>query len=130
MPRGGADMLAWANRMVVARRRRYAYFGDRLFADPAWDILLELFLAELEHRAVPVTDLCSASNVPDTTILRWIRRLEIEGTIVRARDPVDKRRVLVQLSEAGCEAMQHYFEEQMRASEEGCFADAALGLIA
>lgn len=123
-------MLAWASRMAVARRRRYAYFGDRLFADPAWDILLELFLAELEHRAVPVTDLCGASNVPDTTILRWIRRLEIGGTIVRARDPVDKRRVFVRLSQTGCETMQRYVEEQMRALADGSFAEATLSLMA
>jgi DNA-binding MarR family transcriptional regulator len=113
----GLDLLAFTRRMIAERYRRYQYFSAHLFSDPAWDILLELFIAEIEMRQVPVTNLCFTSNVPDTTVLRWIRLMEQDGLLIRRKDKVDKRRVLVQLNRQAADAMRAYMEEQMRAAE-------------
>ncbi len=115
--RDDAALLAHARRMITERARRLQYFDGHLFADPAWDIMLELFVAEIERREVPVTNLCFTSNVPDTTVLRWIKTLEAEGLVVRAKDHVDKRRVLVQLAPSARDAMRHYVEEQLCSAE-------------
>ena len=64
---------------IRARRLRDQFFGDGLFADPAWDILLDLTAARIERRPVAVSSLCIAAAVPATTALRWIKHLTAEG---------------------------------------------------
>lgn len=113
---GGSDLLVFAQAMIAERARRYQFFNGHLFSDPAWDILLELFVAELEMREVPVTNLCLTSNVPDTTVLRWIKTLSFEGLVLRRKDKIDKRRVLVQLTRPAYEAMLTYVQEQIGAT--------------
>lgn len=121
------DMLAFARRMIAERYRRFQFFDGHLFSDPAWDIMLELFVAEIEVREVPVTNLCFTSNVPDTTVLRWIKTLCYEGLVVRHKDKVDKRRVLVQLTRPASDSMRRYMEEQMAAAEKMMAGQAETG---
>ncbi|WP_156029809.1 winged helix DNA-binding protein [Sphingomonas sp. URHD0057] len=90
---------------------RSEFFGAELFADPAWDMLLELYALACETRRVSVSKLSLAAGVPTTTALRWIEKLEAEGLVVRANDPLDARRVWVALSNAGHSAMQAFVEE-------------------
>lgn len=99
-------------RMIQSRADRPRFVPSYLFADPAWDILLGLYYAELVQRRVSVSGLCIASNVPATTALRWIKTLENEGLISRARDPLDTRRYFMALTEAGLSAMDGYFTSQ------------------
>lgn len=88
--------LKWIMKM---RYRRGRQFGAELFADPAWDILLDLTLARLEGRRTPVSSLCIASNVPTTTALRWIKVMQDKGMIERKADPLDSRRSFVDICE-------------------------------
>ena len=95
--------------IIRARRLREQTFDADLFADPAWDMLLDLMLARLEGRPVAVSSLCIAATVPPTTALRWIKRLTEEGYFVRTADPRDGRRVFIDLGDAAVEAMLRYF---------------------
>jgi predicted transcriptional regulator len=91
-----------AERLLRQRRQREAFFGKHLFADPCWDMLLDLYVARKKRlRPVSVSSLCIASAVPATTALRWIDTLVQEGLVVRQPDPRDKRRVLVSLTDEG-----------------------------
>lgn len=92
--------------LLRARRGRCVYFDSGLFADPAWDMMLDLLAARLERRAVSVSSLCLASGVAQTTALRWIGLLVSRGLIVRRRDCSDGRRVLVTLSEGAATRMR------------------------
>ena len=94
--------------MIRARRLRDQYFSGELFADPAWDMLLDLLLARMEKRTVAVSSLCIAAAVPPTTALRWIKRLTEEGIFVRTADPRDGRRVFIDLADEAAEAMATY----------------------
>ncbi len=85
--------------IVRARRLRDEYLGSGLFADPAWDMLLDLFAARLEGRQVSVSSLCVAAAVPPTTALRWISVLETKGIILREADRRDGRRILLRVSD-------------------------------
>lgn len=85
--------------MIRARRLRDQFFPPDIFADPAWDILLDLMAARLEERDVAVSSLCIAAAVPPTTALRWIGMMTESGMLVRAADPADRRRVFIRLSE-------------------------------
>ena len=50
-------------RIIRQRRMRDEYFGSDMFADPAWDILLDLYAAKLERHRVSVSSLCIAAAV-------------------------------------------------------------------
>lgn len=99
-------------RALIARRQaRAKFFEGELFADPAWDMLLDLTAAEGERQRVSVTSLCIAAMVPATTALRWIKQLVECDVFERKSDPSDKRRAFIALSDQSREAMARYFAE-------------------
>lgn len=96
-----------AEQFIRLRRRRDAIFGKTLFADPAWDMLLDLFLArERGLRPISTSSLCIASGVPATTALRWIDLLVRQGLLSRHADPKDRRRVFIRLTDMAWHKMQ------------------------
>ncbi len=97
--------------VIRARRLRSRYFPEELFADPAWDIMLDLLHAELMQTRVSVSSLCMASAVPATTALRWISSMVQQGLILRHGDPRDRRRVFVELAPDVSLALRQYFAE-------------------
>lgn len=103
---GGVAVVELARRMVELRRRRDASLGAELFSEPAWNILLHLFLAGAEGRIVSVSAACEGAAAPQTTALRRLRQLEEAGLIVRAGDPADARRAYVRLSALACRKMR------------------------
>jgi hypothetical protein len=98
-------------RIIKNRQLRSRFFDAQLFADPAWDMLLDLTAATALNRRVSVTSLCIASGVPPTTALRWIGILVEQGLFERVSDTSDRRRAFVQLSDRGTSAMARYFTE-------------------
>lgn len=98
-----------------ARRLRDGFFGEGLFEEPAWDMLLDLFAAELEGARVSVSSLCIAAAVAPTTALRWIVRMTDEGLFERRPDPRDRRRAFMALSPRGAAAMRGYVAALTRA---------------
>ncbi|WP_257544991.1 MarR family winged helix-turn-helix transcriptional regulator [Sphingopyxis sp. DBS4] len=97
-------------RMLRQRRMREQYFPADLFADPAWDMLLDLYAARLERQPVSVSSLCIAAAVPATTALRWIKTMTDAGLFLREADPFDGRRIFIALSEGAADAMARYCE--------------------
>ena len=97
--------------VIRARRVRARFFSEDLFADPAWDMLLDLLAAEIAQHRVPVSSLCIAAAVPPTTALRWIKTLTDAGLFMRRADPHDGRRVFVELSPGASTSIRHYFAE-------------------
>jgi DNA-binding MarR family transcriptional regulator len=100
--------------VIRARRLRSRFFDEELFADPAWDMLLDLLQAEIAQLRVPVSSLCIAAAVPATTALRWIKTMTEQGLFVRRADPHDGRRVFVELAPAASNAMRRYFSEVIK----------------
>lgn len=97
--------------VIRARRLRSRFFEKELFADPAWDMLLDLLQAEIAQLRVPVSSLCIAADVPATTALRWLKAMTDKGIFLRRADPHDGRRVFVELSPGASGAMRRYFAE-------------------
>lgn len=91
---------ALVRRLIRLRRDRDRHFPAEIFADPAWDMLLDLTAARMEGVDVPVSSLCVAAAVPTTTALRWIRTLSEAGMLQRRIDTSDARRSFVTLSDA------------------------------
>lgn len=112
-PVGGEDALPVSPEVVTsvirARRLRARYFDEALFADPAWDIMLELLHAEIIHQRVSVSTLCSAAAVPATTALRWVKTMVQKGLLFREDDTHDARRVFIELAPETSTALRRYF---------------------
>ncbi len=87
------------------------FFSEELFADPAWEMLLDLLQAEIRHLRVPVSSLCSAVAVLATTALRWLKTMVSRGIFVRPADPLDGRRVFVEMAPDASSALTRYFAE-------------------
>jgi DNA-binding MarR family transcriptional regulator len=100
---------------IRARRMRDAFFGENLFEDPAWDMLLDLYAAHLESRRVSVSSLCIAAAVAPTTALRWIGKLTEAGLFDREPDPADRRRAFMVLSAKALRGMEGYVAAVRRA---------------
>ena len=98
-------------RIIRQRQLRARFFAGDLFADPAWDMLLDLTAARAEHARVSVTSLCIASNVPPTTALRWIGQMTDEGLLERVEDETDRRRAFITLTDKAADAVARYFAE-------------------
>lgn len=104
----GSTFARW---VINARAQRRKIFDSELFADPAWDMLLELYALECEGRRISVSKLSLAAGVPCTTTLRWLDKLESESLVVRVADPLDGRRMWVGLSDLGFEKMRAYTQQ-------------------
>jgi hypothetical protein len=96
-------------RICELRRKRNDLFPGKLFGDPTWDMLLQLYAARLDMQRLTITRLTKLCGVPATTVLRRLGALEEEGLVTRTDDPWDGRRVHVALSFLGAEAMERSF---------------------
>lgn len=101
---------------IASRQRRAKFFPADIFADPAWDILLEVFLADIEQRRLTISCACMAACVPPTTALRWISSMTATGLLERYPDRHDGRRHYVQLSTVASQSMRSYFSEEFVAA--------------
>lgn len=105
------EMARKLENIIRHRRARQEHFPDGFFADPAWDILLNLALARLQQQRVCVSSLCVGAQVPTTTALRWIKHMTETGWLVRKDDPLDARRKFVDLSGESWARMTAFLEQ-------------------
>ena len=110
---GMVDAIETARLLYRWRRCRDAAFEahGRLFAEPAWDVLLDLLLSENDGRPVSVTDACLGSANPNTTASRHLRRLERAGLVMREADPADARRAWLRLTGEGRELLLLHLDD-------------------
>ena len=93
------ELVQLARRISQMRRKRDALFAPLTFADPEWDILLDLFAEGGFRRRVSMSSLCIAASVPTTTAVRCINAMIEQGLLTKSRDANDARRVLIELTE-------------------------------
>ena len=93
------ELVQLARRISYWRRKRDAMFDPVIFADPEWDILLDLFAESGSGRRVSMSGLCIAAAVPTTTAVRCINMMVDRGVLAKSRDMNDGRRMLIELTE-------------------------------
>jgi len=96
--------------LLEARRKRDTIFGEDLFEDPAWNMLLDLHESTLRGTQVSVTDLCVAAGTSATTALRRLNVLEMRGLVERVHDSQDRRRIFVRETKQGADQMHNFTE--------------------
>jgi DNA-binding MarR family transcriptional regulator len=105
-----ADRLTLARFMLAVRRARTRFFPEGFFGEPAWDILLDLYVAHCEARAVTVSSAAIGAGVPQTTGLRWVTMLTDTGRVCRKPSKSDGRMVFVSLTESARETIEAYLD--------------------
>lgn len=108
----GLTALERAQALQELRRARAPFFrGDSdLFGEPAWDILLDIFIAQERGIKVPASTACIDLGMPVATSLRWIALIEQRGLIERVSDPDCAERSLLRLTIRARMALQAYLE--------------------
>lgn len=94
-----AQLLERARRHFRLRRLRDQVLPLALFADPAWDILLDLYIAMRCGKRLTVSGLGSIAGIAQTTALRYMKLLVHYGLIVRRECPRDGRRIFIDLTD-------------------------------
>lgn len=100
------DLLNAARTLQAMRRLREEAFGADLFGEPAWDVLLGLFIALEEGRKLSMTSVAVLSRVPAATAMRHIVQLEQAGFVRRADRAGDRRSRAIELTDAGRTAIE------------------------
>ena len=85
-------------------------FSADLFADPAFDMLLFVFLEEEAGRSVETSACYRASGVPRTTAVRWMNMLVSMGMFQSSPHPTDRRLALLRLSEEARGAVRRWLD--------------------
>lgn len=106
-----------AENLYKLRRKRDRLFIPGLFSDPAWDLLLDLYVSEKARKKICTTSACIAAGVPASTGLRWINILVQNGYLQREEDPGDARRSLVSLTATARHALETLFEDSGEARD-------------
>lgn len=96
--------------IIACRRGRDAALGRRLFSDPAWDLLLELYAAGLGNRRMTVSDLAKVIDLPQSTTARWIGALVEHGLVLSWAAHVDDAQLQIHLSPRGAREMQRLMD--------------------
>lgn len=100
------NLAKLAKVLYASRVRRRRFLTAELLSEPAWDILLDLYINHAEGRSLRTTSVCLASNSPPTTALRWIGVLEQKRLIAREGSAQDQRAKDVRLTPRGVEAVE------------------------
>lgn len=101
-------LAAQAKTLLGQRKLRRQFLPPELFHEPAWDMLIALFVSHNDNQPMNIKALVAMADAPVTTSQRWIEHLYKLRLIDRVIDPADRRRVEISLSNAGYEAVKGY----------------------
>lgn len=107
-PLDRATLTARASKMFALRRRRCQIFGVGMFGEPAWDMLVALYVVDATGPKATIGRLSEVTRTALTTAIRWLEYLEQQGLVRRESSPTDRRVVFVQLTDKGRSAMEEF----------------------
>ncbi|MFL6846319.1 MAG: hypothetical protein ACJ8ER_15740 [Allosphingosinicella sp.] len=101
-----------ARRHFRLRRMRDQQFGPALFGEPAWDLLLDLYIAASDPRLVSVMSASMAASVSTQDTARWLVILEEQGLVERFNSGADASRAIVSLSQTAFDQMTRLLNDR------------------
>lgn len=102
------SLISRARIVLGARRIREQYFHRDLFGEPAWEILLALYVAEESGARFTTSSLAEWIGAPLSTVVRWVKTLEEDSLVGRVDHPTDRRIVFIRLLEKGRKGLDAY----------------------
>jgi DNA-binding MarR family transcriptional regulator len=107
-PKGRDELVATARALFAERKRRSMHFSPVMFGEPGWEMLLVLYVGDFDGGRQTIGKLAGSIGAPQTTALRWIDYLEKERLISRQPDPLDRRTVVVEITDKGRQKLEDY----------------------
>ncbi len=104
-----ASLVARAREEFHERRRRGAVFGQSMFGEPAWDMLLTLYILDISGQRQTIGALLNFSGTPSTTAKRWLDYLVAHDLVRREEHPTDRRTAFVALSAKARDKLDLYY---------------------
>jgi len=95
--------------MLTLRKRRAEYLYRAMFGEPAYDMLLGLYVAEGDERPMTAALLAEIAGAAQSSAARWIEYLVAKDLIHRERHPTHKRASVLKLSCRGRDALDRMF---------------------
>lgn len=108
---GDPSLLARAQQARQLHAALAKLASRELFVDPAWDMMIELFIAVEQQRQLYVKDLVLLSGESATSAMRRIDRLQQSGLLLRQLDRADHRRMRVALTQKGHDAISAMLQQ-------------------
>lgn len=94
-------------RYLKMRRERERLF-PKLFGDPAWDMLLLLYVYRAAGVPLQVSAIAGLANVPGTTSLRYLELMIEHQLINRTPDPRDRRRIWLTMTPKAVKLLEQW----------------------
>ncbi|HET9398776.1 MAG TPA: MarR family transcriptional regulator [Sphingomicrobium sp.] len=91
-------LVQFAKRIKAIRDSRGSLLDSSLFGEPAWNMLLALYVAAGERYALSISALSAESGTPATTAARAINRLLELKMVRRVPNPSDNRSAYIELT--------------------------------
>lgn len=113
-PEEDGDDRACRNAETVLRRRilrRQLVGSPELFGEPAWDMLLDLFIHESKGQHLSMSSLCATAGIPNSSAMKLAQRLCEAGILERTPDIFDGRRTLMKIAPEVAHRLRAYFAE-------------------
>ena len=99
--RNAPELARRAAALIERRALRARFLPADLFGEPAWNMLLDLFIQFANGTKLSGKSLSIAAGCPPTTALRHIHRLEDSHLLRREASPRDARVALFSLTDRG-----------------------------
>jgi DNA-binding MarR family transcriptional regulator len=107
-----ARLLGKARQILADRRKRVERFGRAMFGEPAWEILLLLYVSPGSARFT-ASRLAQVAGYSKATAIRWMDYLEKERLIQRRPHPTDQRSIFVELTDRGTGSLEMYLTDTL-----------------
>jgi len=107
-PSDRQSLAAKARLVLSSRLTRERYFRRDLFGEPAWEILLALYVIEDSGARFTISKLAECISAPLSTVVRWVKTLEEQSLVSRVNHPTDRRIIFVRLLDKGRKALDDY----------------------
>jgi DNA-binding MarR family transcriptional regulator len=104
-----------ARTLMFLRKRRADYLYRAMLGEPAYDMLLGLYVAEGDRQLVTAARLADIACVAQSSAARWIEYLVTKDLIERERHPTHKRASILKLSRKGRDALDRMFASAIEA---------------
>lgn len=89
------------------RRLRADVFGVAI-EEPAWDMLLQVYIRDTNGASTTAAQLMEASLVPPSAAQRWLHYLEREGLVRGKAHPIDEATEFVELTDDARQGLERY----------------------
>lgn len=102
------ERIASARKILLTRDLRTSTFGSDM-AEPAWEMLLSLYIGEHSREHLTAANLAMLTDVPPSTAIRWLGYLRSHGYVADAVAGEAQSRGPVRLLPKALDLLERYF---------------------